>query len=50
MGWKEFLASVINSLAWPAAIAVVFVLRVPLRQALPRAQEGWVPRARSGIW
>jgi hypothetical protein len=28
MGWKEFFASVINSLAWPAAIAfIVFLLR-----------------------
>jgi hypothetical protein len=33
--WKEFLASVIHSLAWPLAIAfVVYLLRKPLQQRL----------------
>jgi hypothetical protein len=35
MGWKDFFASVINSLAWPAAFAfVVYLLREPLRRLL----------------
>jgi hypothetical protein len=36
MDWLEFLASVIGSLAWPAAIAfIVYLLREPIRKVIP---------------
>jgi len=35
MGWLQFIASVISSLAWPAAVVLlVFLLRLPLTKAL----------------
>ena len=39
MDWKEFVASIVGSLAWPAAIvALVVVLRRPLRALLGSLQ------------
>jgi len=36
LNWLEFIASIVNSLAWPVGIlAIVLVLRKPLRQLLP---------------
>src|SRR6266568_3492598 len=35
MGWKEFVANLVDALAWPAAVAfIVFLLREPLRRAI----------------
>ena len=40
MSWREFIADVIDSLAWPAAlVAVVYILRAELKGALRTLQS-----------
>lgn len=37
MNWLDFIASVIDALAWPmAAVAIAVLFRKPLRQVLPK--------------
>ena len=37
MGWLEFIASIVGSLAWPAAVVfIVFFLRHQIRELIPR--------------
>jgi hypothetical protein len=51
VGWFQFLASVIDSLAWPAAIAaVIYLLRGPLRARLADLESigGWGLKAEFG--
>jgi hypothetical protein len=45
MSWREFIASLVDSLAWPAAVAIAVVV---LRRQLGTLLEGSVKRLKAG--